>query len=38
MLDRIGNALGEGKPLSEAQTNFMRHETLEVKVMDNGMS
>lgn len=37
MLDRIGKALAEGKPLSEAQTNFMRHETLEAKLMDDGM-
>ncbi|WP_410607529.1 putative T7SS-secreted protein [Amycolatopsis sp. lyj-109] len=37
MLDRIGKALAEGKPLSEAQTNFMRHETLEAKLMDGGM-
>jgi hypothetical protein len=37
MLDRIGNALAEGKPLSEAQTNFMRHESLEAKLMDGGM-
>ncbi|SEF27074.1 hypothetical protein SAMN05421837_103620 [Amycolatopsis pretoriensis] len=37
MLDRIGKALAEGKPLSEAQTNFMRHESLEAKLMDGGM-
>jgi hypothetical protein len=37
MLDRIGKALAEGKPLSEAQTNFMRHETVEAELMDGGM-
>jgi hypothetical protein len=37
MLDRIDKALSEGRPLSEAQTNFMRHETVEAKLMDDGM-
>ncbi len=37
MLDRIGKALADGKPLSEGQTNFMRHESLEAKLMDGGM-
>ncbi|MEV4575089.1 hypothetical protein AB0K16_17725 [Nonomuraea jabiensis] len=38
MLERIGKALEEGRPLTEGQTNFMRHEMAEAKLMDQGVS
>jgi hypothetical protein len=38
MLERIGKALQEGRPLTEGQTNFMRHEMAEAKLMDQGVS
>ncbi len=38
MLQRIGSALESGSPLTEAQTNFMRHELRESELMNSGMS
>jgi hypothetical protein len=38
MLQRIGSALENGSPLTEAQTNFMRHELRETELMNAGMS
>ncbi|MCK2238989.1 MULTISPECIES: RHS repeat-associated core domain-containing protein [unclassified Crossiella] len=36
MMERIRNALTEGKTLTEAQANFMRHETTELALMNQG--
>lgn len=38
MLQRIDQALQDGKPLTDGETNFMRHELAESDLMDQGMS
>jgi hypothetical protein len=38
MLDRIKRAVSEGRPLSERQVYFMRHELTEAALMDRGVS
>ncbi|WP_405488604.1 hypothetical protein [Nocardia sp. NBC_00511] len=37
MIERIGEAIDQGKPLTESQQNFMNHELTEAKLMDKGM-
>lgn len=37
MLARIGQALAEGRPLTDGQVNFMRHELTEAELMSQGM-
>ncbi|WP_322763074.1 hypothetical protein [Frankia sp. Cr2] len=37
MLQRIGQAIENGQPLSEGQATFMRHELTEADLMDQGM-
>ncbi len=37
MINQVREAMEEGRPLSEAEENFMKHETTEAKLMDDGM-
>jgi len=37
MIQRISDAIDQGKSLTEAQQNFMRHELTESKLMDEGV-
>ncbi|HEX5496435.1 MAG TPA: DNRLRE domain-containing protein [Mycobacteriales bacterium] len=37
MLQRIEEAIDNGRPMSEGQTNFMRHELTEADLMDKGV-
>ncbi|GAA1021244.1 hypothetical protein Aple_059670 [Acrocarpospora pleiomorpha] len=38
MIDRIRDAIREGRPLTEGEKNFMKHELTERELMDGGMS
>ncbi|MFF3518729.1 hypothetical protein, partial [Streptomyces sp. NPDC002573] len=38
MIDGIRRAMTDGRPLSEGERNFMRHELTEAALMDGGMS
>jgi hypothetical protein len=38
MIEGIRQGLADGRPLSEAEENFMRHELSEADLMDGGMS
>jgi hypothetical protein len=38
MLQRIGQAVEKGQPLTEGQANFMKHELTEAELMKGGMS
>jgi hypothetical protein len=38
MLDRIGQAVQDGQPLSDGQASFMVHKLTEAGLMDQGMS
>lgn len=38
MIQRIGDAIRDGRPLIDSQTYFMRHEMTEADLMDQGMS
>jgi hypothetical protein len=37
MLERISRALAEGRPLTDGQVNFMRHELTEAELMRQGV-
>jgi len=37
MLDRIGSAAADGRPLHASETNFFQHEVTEAGLMDGGM-
>jgi ribosome assembly protein YihI (activator of Der GTPase) len=38
MIEGIHEALSNGRPLSEGEQNFMKHELTEADLMDGGMS